>query len=140
MGHSDAPGICPALRNAGLYAESPGDVTSQNLDQGNALVLHLDRHAERFLRARYRRGIKFAPAVSGRSGVVHVTHCELESPPKMCFRSAERRCSRRHVHEGHPGRDRYGGYDVRLTYSSFKPSSRASADLSGISVSAPLKR
>ena len=74
------------------------------------------------------------PPSRARSGVVHVTHCELESPPKMCLRSVERRCSRRHVHGGHPGRERYGGYDVALTYASYLPSSRASADLSGISV------
>ena len=74
------------------------------------------------------------PPSRARSGVVHVTHCELESPPKKCFRSVERRCSRRHVHGGHPGRERYGGYDVALTYASYLPSSRASADLSGISV------
>ena len=55
------------------------------------------------------------PPSRARSGVVHVTHCELESPPKMCLRSVERRCSRRHVHGGHPGRDRYGAYNVRLT-------------------------
>ena len=52
----------------------------------------------------------------------------------MCFRSAERRCSRRHVHGEHPGREHYGGYDARITYGSHKPSSRASADLSGASV------
>ena len=74
------------------------------------------------------------PPSRARSGVVHVTHCELESPPKKCFRSVERRCSRRHVHGGHPGRERYGGYDVALTYASYLPSSRASADLSGASV------
>ena len=86
----------------------------------------------------FRRGVggvsNSHPPSRARSGVVHVTHCELESPPKKCFRSVERRCSRRHVHGGHPGRERYGGYDVALTYASYLPSSRASADLSGISV------
>ena len=86
----------------------------------------------------FRRGVggvsNSHPPSRARSGVVHVTHCELESPPKMCLRSVERRCSRRHVHGGHPGRERYGGNDVRLTYGLYLPSSRASADLSGISV------
>ena len=86
----------------------------------------------------FRRGVggvsNSHPPSRARSGVVHVTHCELESPPKMCLRSVERRCSRRHVHGGHPGRERYGGYDVALTYASYLPSSRASADLSGASV------
>jgi hypothetical protein len=87
----------------------------------------------------FRRGIggvsNSHPPSRARSGVVRVTHCELGSPPKMCFRSAERRCSRRHVHGEHPGREHYGGYDARITYGSHKPSSRASADLSGASVS-----
>ena len=74
------------------------------------------------------------PPSRARSGVVRVTHCELGSPPKMCFRSTERRCSRRHVHGARPGRERYCAYNMRLIFGSYKPSSRASADLSGASV------